>query len=97
MGAYAFLVGVIAVILSFLFGKKSSKTKISGEVTIEREKGNLAQDVAENVVELAEQNEDIRAEFSKVQDELATAKVQHDPNAAFSVAEKLAEMAQRLL
>lgn len=56
-GIYAFLMGIVAIIGAFIFGKvkgtSDTKTKISGQVTIEKAKAEKAETEKELVVEAA--------------------------------------------
>lgn len=103
-GIYAFIIGAIAIIASFLFGKRSTTTKISGEVTIQKEraekaerKAELSKDISETVVDVAKSQSEAKTEIEKASADLKTAEVQHDTNAAIEVAKRLAQIAQGLL
>lgn len=103
-GVYAFVIGAIAIIASFIFGWRSTTTKISGEVTIQKEraeqaerKAELSQNVSETVVDVAKKQSEAKTEIEKASADLKTAEVQHDTNAALEVARRLAQIAQGLL
>lgn len=108
MGIYAFIAGVVAIIVAFLFGKKNgsdtTRTKISGEVTIERERAEkaeheaeLAKGVSESVVELAKQQSTIKEEIQQAEKDITSADQRRDTNAAIEVAKRLAKIAEGLL
>lgn len=104
MGIYAFVAGVVALIVAFLFGRKrgvdTTTTKISGEVTIQRERAEkaeheaeLAKNVSETVVEVAKAQQSVIAEINEAETRLDTAKKQRDVDAAIEIARRLAEIA----
>lgn len=104
MGIYAFIAGVVAIIVAFLFGKRSSTTKIKGEVTIQRERAERAEQIAEvsknvseNVVALSKSNEEIKTEISEAEQRLEMASQQRDTNEAINIAKRLAKIAEGLL
>ncbi len=96
-GVIAFLAGILAVVIAILSGKRSTATKIKGEVTIQRERAEIAQQVSENVAKLAKDQAEIRKEVDKAINDISSAEVHRDTNAALEVARRLAKIAEGLL
>ena len=96
-GLIAFLAGILAIVLAFLTGKRSTTTKLKGEVTIQRERAELSQKVSENVVSLAKEQEAVRQEVDQAVRDISQAEVHRDTSAAIEVARRLAKIAEGLL
>ena len=105
-GIYAFLLGIAAILGAFIFGKvkgsSETKTKISGQVTIEqqkREKAETERDLAVSTaqtvsVQTAESNA-INEYFAEFESELHEAQDKGNTLYAIEAAKKLAERAEQ--
>ena len=103
-GIYAFLLGIVALIASFIFGKangtKATKTKISGQVTIEKQKAEKAETEKELVIEAAKEvkqttaeQEAIKGYFEEFRRDYVEAEEHEDIDYAIEAARRLAERA----
>jgi len=104
-GIYAFILGIVAVIGAWIFGKakgsSDTKTKISGQVVIEKQKAEKAEkekDVALETAQIVQQKtaNDVAIEqyFSEFERERETAQETNDVLSAIEAARKLAERAE---
>lgn len=101
-GLIGFLIGALAIVGAWLFGKvkgsSETKTKISGEVTIEKakaakaetEKG-LVSDATPLVTKAASGQAKAEAEYSETVRQLETARKSNDMQSVMDIARQLAE------
>ena len=101
----AFLAGIILIIGAWIFGKasgkKETKTKISGEITIQKQKTEKAEaerDIAVSTAQTVSQKtaNDVAIEeyFDEFETEVKTAKEQNNILYAIEASKKLAERAE---
>ena len=104
-GIYAFLLGIAAVIGAWIFGKvngtKETKTKISGEITIQKQKTekaekerDLAVSSAQTVSQSTAESDAINRYFDEFEGELRESKKTGNTDYAIEAAKKLAERAE---
>jgi len=103
-GIYAFLLGILAVIGAFIFGKtkgtSETKTKISGQVVIEQKKAQKAEtekelviDAANTVRERTAETDAIDGYFEEFRRDYKEAEETENIDYAIEAAKKLAERA----
>ena len=105
-GIYAFILGIVAVIGAWLFGKakgtSETKTKISGQVIIEKQKAEKAEkekDLALGTAgiinaQTAEQ-QSLNDFFNEFETKVAEAKKEENPSLAIDAAKILSERASQ--
>lgn len=103
-GIYAFLLGILAIIGAFVFGKakgtSDTKTKISGQVTIEKKKAEKAETEKELVTQAAQTVREHTAEtdaidgyFEEFRRDYVEAQEHENIDYAIAAAQRLAERA----
>lgn len=104
-GVYAFLAGIIVILLAFVTGKKKgseeTKTKISGQIVVEKQKADKAEKEKELVVEASHIVRENTAEanaldeyFDEFEEKLAEAKSEGNASYAIEAAKALAQKAE---
>ena len=104
-GVYAFLVGILAVVGAWIFGKakgtKETKTKISGELTIEQQKTQKAEaekdiaiSTAQTVSQQTAESAAINDYFDEFEANLKESRENNNVFYAIEAAKKLAERAE---
>ena len=104
-GVYAFLAGVVLIVLAFVTGKKKgsdeTKTKISGQIVVEKQKADKAEKEKELVVEASHIVRENTAEanaldeyFNEFEEKLAEARSEGNSNYAIELAKTLAQRAE---
>lgn len=104
-GIYAFLAGVVLIVLAFITGKKNgseqTKTKISGQIVVEQQKAQKAEKEKATVVEAAHIVRENTAEanaldeyFNEFESKLADARSEGNSNYAIELAKELALKAE---
>ena len=104
-GLYAFILGIVAVIGAWLFGKakgtSETKTKISGQVIIEKQKAEKAEKEKELALETAKivsgqtaESNALNEYFSEFESKLEQAKTEGNPGFAIEAAQALAKQAE---
>ena len=104
-GIVAFLLGIVALVGAWFFGKskgkEETKVKLSKEIATEKAKAEqkefekeLAQYVAETTVDTVKKENEIQKQEISLLDELMVAKETGDEARLFDIADKLAEIAR---
>lgn len=104
-GIYAFLAGILAIVIAFVAGKRKgteqTKTKISGQIVIEKQKADKAEKEKELVVEASHIVRENTAEghaldeyFNEFEEKLAEAKSEGNASYAIELAKDLAQKAE---
>ena len=104
-GIVAFVLGILALVGSWLFGKykgnEEAKAKLSKELAAQKAKAEqeefekeLAQFVAETTVDTVNKESEIQSQESSLIDELVVAKETGNEADLFEIANKLAEIAR---
>ena len=103
-GIYAFLLGILAIVGAFIFGKtkgtSETKTKISGQVVIEQQKAqkaekekDLALETAQIVSDTTAENHTLNQFFDEFESKVQEAKRDQNPALAIAAAQSLAQNA----
>ena len=96
-GVYAFLIGVLAVIGAWIFGKakgsKATETKIKGEVTILRKEKEIQKEVTPVVAETASAMGAAQAEYEQTLKQIEKAGRNNDMSSLLDIARSMAQKA----